>query len=235
MVAFTGHRKVILKSDGESSITALKDAVKASCDVSMGVEVRPMGASQANGDVERAVRTVQGQVRTMKSALDSNYKTGFGEIHALIPRFVSYASSVINKFTVDTGGNTAHERCRGRKFNRQLPEFGECVMFHKTLSNKHGEKLEARWESGVYLGVNEASQELIMGTPQGAVKASEFKRKGSEEERWNLDDVNAMKGLPWKPDPNTADYEVKTRVIGLSPEHQMSNISPIRDRSCLEE
>ena len=52
-----------------------------------------------------------------------------------------------------------------------------------------------------------------MGAPQGAVKASEFKRKGSEEDRWNLDEVNAMKGLPWKPDPNTAGYEVKTRDI----------------------
>ena len=140
MVAFTGHRKVTLKSDGESAITALKDAVKASCDVSMGVEVSPMGDSQANGDVERAIRTVQGQVRTMKSALDVNYKTEFWENHALIPWLVSYASSIINKFTIDTGGKTAHERCRGRKFNRHLPEFGECVMFHKTRSKKHVEK-----------------------------------------------------------------------------------------------
>ena len=68
MVAFTGHRKGILKSGGASAITALKDAVKASCDVSMGVEVSPTGDSQANGDVERAIRTVQGRVRTMKSA-----------------------------------------------------------------------------------------------------------------------------------------------------------------------
>ena len=60
MISFSGHRKVILKSDGESAITALKDAVKASCDVSMSVEVSPMGDSQANGDVERAIRTVQG-------------------------------------------------------------------------------------------------------------------------------------------------------------------------------
>ena len=43
MIAFSGHRKVILKSDGESYITALKDAIKASCDVSMGVGVSPMG------------------------------------------------------------------------------------------------------------------------------------------------------------------------------------------------
>ena len=28
-----------------------------------------------------------------------------------------------------------------------------------------------------------------------------------------MDEVTTMKGLPWKPDPNTAGYEVKTRVI----------------------
>ena len=115
MIAFSGHRGVILKSDGESFITALKDAIKASCDVSMGVEVSPMGDSQAKGDVERAIRTVQGQARTMKSALDNKYNTEFGENHIIIPWLVPYASSAINKFTIDTGGKTAHERCRGTK------------------------------------------------------------------------------------------------------------------------
>jgi len=149
----------------------------------------------------------------MKSALYSKYKTELGENHVLIPRLVSYASSVMKKFTIDIGGKTAHERCRDRRFNRQLPEFGECVMYHKTMSKKHGEKLVSRWESGIYLGVNESSQEFIMGTPIGAVEASECKRKGSEEESWNLQELSTMQGLPWKPDPNTAGYEMKTRVI----------------------
>ena len=74
MIAFTGHKKVILKSDGESSITALKNAIKASSDLEMGVEVSPVGDSKANGEIERAIRTVQGQCRTLKSSLDLNYK-----------------------------------------------------------------------------------------------------------------------------------------------------------------
>ena len=83
-------------------------------------------------------------------------------------------------------------------------------MYHKTLSKKHGEKLIPKWESGVFLGINESSQELIIGTPTGAVKAGEFKRKGSEEESWNLEELSNIQGLPWKPDPNTGGYEVKT-------------------------
>ena len=105
------------------------NAIKASSDLEMGVEASPVGDSKANGEIERAARTIQGQVRTLKSAVDANYKTEFGDNHSLIPWMVSYASSLVNKFVLDTEGKTAHERCRGRKFNKQLPEFGECVMF----------------------------------------------------------------------------------------------------------
>ena len=59
MIAFTGRKSVLLKSDLESSMTALKNAVKAASEVNMGVEVSPVGDSQANGEVERAIRTVQ--------------------------------------------------------------------------------------------------------------------------------------------------------------------------------
>ena len=37
MILFTGHKRVILKSDGESSIKALEEAVKNSVDFNLGV------------------------------------------------------------------------------------------------------------------------------------------------------------------------------------------------------
>ena len=213
VILFTGHKRIILKSNGESSITALKNAVKGASDLNLGVEVSPVGDSKANGEIERAVRTVQGQARTLKSALDMNYKTEFGENHAIMPWLVACASSLISKFTLGIDGKTSHERCRGRKFDKVLPEFGECVMYLKTPQHKGREKLEPRWESGVYLGVHDRSQELIIGTPDGAIKAHEFRRKGSHEERWNMEEITVMKGLPWQPDPNTASLEVQSRII----------------------
>ena len=56
---FTGHKRVILKRDGESSIAALKNAVKNVSDLNLGVEVSPVGDSKANGEIERAIKTVQ--------------------------------------------------------------------------------------------------------------------------------------------------------------------------------
>ena len=37
MIAFTGHKRIILKSDGESSTAALEDSVKASSKIVRGV------------------------------------------------------------------------------------------------------------------------------------------------------------------------------------------------------
>ena len=75
-----------------------------------------MGDSRANGEIERAIKTVQGQVRTLKSALDERYKTEFNENHVLLPWLVAYASSLTSKFTIGEDGKTAHKRARGRKF-----------------------------------------------------------------------------------------------------------------------
>ena len=112
MILFTGHKRVILKSDGESPIKALKEAVKNSVDFSLGVEVSPVGDSRANGEIERAIKTVQGQIRTLKSALDEHYKTEFNEDHVLLPWLVAYAASLTSKFTIGDDGKTARERVR---------------------------------------------------------------------------------------------------------------------------
>ena len=42
MILFTGLKRVILKSDGESSIKAVKEAVKNSVNFNLGVEVSPV-------------------------------------------------------------------------------------------------------------------------------------------------------------------------------------------------
>ena len=160
MILFTGHKRVILKSDGESSIKALKDAVKNSSEFNMGVEVSPVGDSKANGEVERAIKTVQGQVRTLKSALDEHYKTNFNENHVLLPWLISYAASLISKFTIGADGKTAHERARGRKFNRALPEFGECILYAKYLPKKGYDKLEPQWGNGSIWALTIAARSL---------------------------------------------------------------------------
>ena len=61
-----GHRRMLFKSDQEPSILALKEAVTEVMGIEVIPEESPVGESQSNGNIERAVRTVKGQIRTME-------------------------------------------------------------------------------------------------------------------------------------------------------------------------
>ena len=76
------------------------------------------------------------------------------ESHTVLPWLIMYAAMLINICSVGEDGKTAIERRRGKKFKRELPEFGENVWYHKQGSaGKH--KLDERWGDGVYLGIIE--------------------------------------------------------------------------------
>ena len=81
---------------------------------------------------------------------------------------------------VGVDGKTAYERERGKKFKKELLEFGECVHY---LPLKHGPKLSklaAKWRDGVFLGVKEGSDEMYVGTDEGVFKARSLRRDGTK-------------------------------------------------------
>ena len=157
-IYWLGHQKICLKSDQESSISALKDAVKREVSVDMQVEFSPVGDSQSNGEAERAVRTVQAQVRTMKSALDEKYKIEIGENHALMPWLVSHAASQLCRFKMGLDGKTAYERCRGKKFRKSARIWRMCYVHEVRTQGKR----QVRAEMGVW---------SILGNPRQDVRA----------------------------------------------------------------
>ena len=72
-----GHPKIILKSDQEPALISLKDAAKSEARVNLVMEESPEYEPRSNGEVERAIQTTQGQVRTMKDRLESRYNQRF--------------------------------------------------------------------------------------------------------------------------------------------------------------
>ena len=66
---------ILVKSDAEPAILALvSDIKKARMGLETIEETSPVGSSGSNGKVERAVQSVEGQLRAMKSALESPQK-----------------------------------------------------------------------------------------------------------------------------------------------------------------
>ena len=108
----------------------------------------PVGESQSNGEIEKAIQELQDQVRTVKSSLEAGYKQHVPKNHSSIPWLVRHASQGINRYQVRKDGRTAYERTTGKNFTREVAEFGECVWYY-IPGIKGRQKMEPRWESGM--------------------------------------------------------------------------------------
>ena len=114
------------------------------------------------------------------------------------------------RYAIGVDGRTAYARMNGKKFAREVAEFGEHVWYYKP-GVVGRDKLDVRCESGIWLGIRDESGEVIIGTSKGALKARSFRRKPAHE-RWDKDALTQMKGLPWEPTPGLGQREIKSSV-----------------------
>ena len=126
-----------------------------------------------------------------------------------MPWLIKHAALLINVCKVGEDGRTSWERRKGKRFKRQLPEIGECVWFLKALTEGK-EKLDTRWEDGIFAGVREEAGEIYVMSSQGVRKVRSYKRR-PEGERWNQEEFSQALGTPWEPEPGRNHIEVKAR------------------------
>ena len=151
----SGLTKMSIKSDQEPALVDLIRAVKRERGENIEVikpEHSPVGESQSNGKVERTIRTIQAQVRTLKLMVESKYGASVKQESVLLPWLVKYAATLINIASVGKDSKTAYERRHGRKWKKALPTFGECIWWMRPESAGE-KKLETRWENGNYMRV----------------------------------------------------------------------------------
>ena len=118
-----GHNRVTLGCDNEPSIEALaKEIWQARQEGSQTVLERPpVGASQSNGNIERAVGLVAGQARTLKAAHEHRRGTRVPPDARILCWLVEFAAYLMNK----CDGMTPLQRLHSRKANTPILEFGE--------------------------------------------------------------------------------------------------------------
>ena len=76
-----------------------------------------------------------------------------------------YAAYLINRLEVGKDGKTAYERCRGKQATVLAIEFGEKLLWKVRQKNRL-EKLNPRWEYGVFVGVKATSGEVWAATKE---------------------------------------------------------------------
>ena len=147
-----GHPEIVLKSDGEPAIVALKEAAKRERAERIVTEETPVKESKSNGGIENAIQQIQGQFRAMKDNLETRIGERLSETSAIVPWIIIHAARTLNRYHLGTDGKTAYRRWKGKEFKREVAEIGEQVMYLKA-GTQGKDKFNARWERGTWLGV----------------------------------------------------------------------------------
>mgnify|MGYP001254926542 CR=1 FL=1 len=174
-----GGMDVIIKSDQEQAIEVLmKDLVELRGDTKARrtiVEESPVKSSGSNGKVERGALTVEGHIRVMKSAFEGRIKRKVDAERRVVTFMAEYAAYLINRLEVGKDGKTGYERSKGKKAKVLGIEFGEKLPWKKRTKDKM-EKINTRWEYGIFVGVRRRSGEVWLATKDGVVRARSVRR-----------------------------------------------------------
>ena len=136
----------INKSDGEPAMKALKDAAaKALEGVESIAQESPVGDHQANGDIESTVRTLKGQMRATRFALESRLGLPLAHDDPILTWIPTFAGDTIARFRKGPDGKTAWEREQGIKWAGDSLEFGER-FFMKEAKERASGAVKRDWE-----------------------------------------------------------------------------------------
>ena len=209
-----GH--TILKSDGERSIVALRTALAKFHGVKVVPGDPPRGESQSNRTIEEAGKTVREFVRVLREHVQDKAEVELGASDWM----VRWAAMMVSRFLVGKDGLTAYERRRGRKCRIPVVAFGKKVWYKEIRPGKErANKLESEWREGLWLGHSRRSNEAVIGTRAGVVRAYAVKRM-DEESRW-AKYLQEMKGTPQQPDPSRPGLAIPIKV-NIDPPHEES-------------
>ena len=196
-----GYTRVIMKSDDEPAIKALKEAVKGATKVEVILEEAKTGDHQANGAVEQAVNETKKQVRAMKSWLEEKLGVVIDDRHAILTWLARHANFLITRYRIGQDGKTGYERLKGKRWKRPMVAFGERIWFRPLKSYTAGDDdLAPRLITGVYVGTHGRNGDVLVMTDKGVIKGGSVKKTAADQ-RWSKENFTDLKGTPWKMRP----------------------------------
>ena len=113
--------RIIVKDDQEPAIIDGAKEIAANRDGRFGTALdnSQVGDSDSNGTIERAIQDVEGQCRTMRSALEEKIGNKITLRSAITPWLIRHAGYLITRCRIRPNGRTALQMVKGRKFQWQ--------------------------------------------------------------------------------------------------------------------
>ena len=203
---------LILKCDGERSIVAVRNAIAKYHGGRVIPEGPAKGESPSNGAIEEAGKTVREFTRVLKDQLEEKAKMQLKPDDTIVFWMVRWAAMLCSRYLVGKDGRTAYERRRGRRCKIPVVAFGEKVWYKKLRETKERkDKFQSEWEEGLWLGHARNSNEAVIGTREGMVRAYAIRRQ-DEDSRWSAVWVQSLQGTPQQPDPRKASVAIPIMV-----------------------
>ena len=141
---------IILKSDGEPAILAVRDALAKYHGGIVVQEGPAVGESQSNGRVEEAGKTVREFVRVLKEQIEGKTNVMLQCDDVIIQWMIRWAAMMVSRYMVGKDGRTSYERRRGRACRVM---FGEKVWYKQIREQKERkDKIESEWHERLWLG-----------------------------------------------------------------------------------
>ena len=218
------NERVVLKADQEPAIAeVLREIAKLrKDDYGTGIDNSSVGESNTNATVERAIQDVEGQCRTLRSALEHKLQHRMPLNSSVFPWLIRHSGCLITRCRIRPEGRTSFEMIRGQRPHSQLAEFGEIVMFRIPHTKLSPGKIEEQWDDGVYLGFDMRSCESLIGTSVGVFKVKDLKRKALDS-RWSVERLLAIKGHPSAPVPGQSYRRTPAFSKRFEGEHPQSS------------
>ena len=205
-VAWLGHVKIMLKSDGEPAIRKLaqKALENIKCMVDdvqqVAVENSHPYDSKSNGGTEIGIKIIRGLLRTLTLCLESRLGQKIPPQHPLTSWLLEHASHVHNAMTIGHDGMTPWHRARGRPFNMKLYGFGEAVHWKPPAKGPQRDELGnmgPRLLPGTFLGYHRISNSYRVVDASGNVRKTRALMRKPYDERWNVENLQGITVVPW--------------------------------------
>ena len=200
---------IIVKTDQEPSIECLmKDLIEHRVNGKTIPEESPVKSSGSNGVVERGVQEIEGHIRALFLAFQERIGNRVDTRERIVAFIPEYAAYLVNRMNVGTDGKVAYERIKGKKPTVMGLEFGEKVLY-KIKAGQRLEKINSRWDFGIFVGVRKRSNEIWVATREGIISVRSVRRIPVEK-RWGKDNIEWVKWAPWNryKDARDADGDV---------------------------
>ena len=207
-------QKIVLKTDGEEAIVALRGRVAALWPAGAQVQTSPPHEHEANGVIESGVRLGKGLLRVHLLALEGRLRGRLPCSHPAFAWLVSHSSAVLTKNLVGKDGRTPYYRLHGKEVTEESLEFGETLRWRPPRGDSYNVLLEPRWKLGVWLGRHWGGITHYVFDPEAkVVRDVRAVQRVPLDERWDLEAVQAVSAWPRLLQPRRPGEEEEAKII----------------------